>query len=139
LENMKLSKRIRFGRISYLTLAIIFAVCTIIQIFIAGLAIFVNPVNWTKHFLFVHLFGFNTPLFMLVMAFIGRMPRWAYWQIFGLLVCIFSMYFTANSRGAFPWAGAAHPVIATLLFILSLTIVIKTWHLIFKKSSEKEK
>jgi hypothetical protein len=133
MEKKKLPNRIKFGRISFLVLAVIFALCIVTQIFLAGLATFVHPLNWARHSTLVHIFGFNIPIFMLVTAFIGSMARLAYWQIFGLLVLVFSMYFTANFTSVVPWISAAHPVIAMLLFVLSFNIVIKTWKLYFSR------
>lgn len=131
--------RIRVGRIIYLTLAIIFTLCIIAQVFFAGMAIFLYPVDWTKHMMFVHLFGFNLPILMLIVAYVGAFPRWAYWQLFGILIAIFLMYFTANIGAALSWLGTIHPVIAIMLFVLSCSIVSKTWKLIFKhKKSESE-
>lgn len=85
-----------FSKYMFLLLAIAFAVCVFVQIYIAGIAIFVDVSAWIKHMTFVHLFGFNVPFFMLIFAIIGRMPRWAYWQMFGLFFTVFLMYFTAN-------------------------------------------
>jgi uncharacterized membrane protein YhaH (DUF805 family) len=132
------SFRVRFGRISYLVLAIIFTICIVVQVFLAGLATFVNPINWANHSALIHAFGFSIPIFMLVFAFVGNMPRFAYWQIFGMLGLVFAMYFTANITSALPWAAAAHPVIAMLLFILSLVIVSKMWRFIFNKKNSKQ-
>lgn len=127
--------RIRVGRMTYLILAILFTICILVQLYLAGIAIFMDSAVWMKHMMFVHLFGFNVPIFMLVFAFVGAMPRWAYWQLFGIFVSIFLMYFTANMRTAFPWIGPMHVVIAVLLLVLSCSIVIKTWAL-FKTKTE---
>jgi hypothetical protein len=136
MEKNNHSKRIQFGRFSYSLLAIIFAVCIVTQIFLAGLATFVHPMNWAKHSTLVHIFGFNIPIFMLFTAFIGSMPRWAYYQIGGLLGLIFAMYLTANFTAIVPWIAAAHPVIAMLLFVLAFIIVLKTWRLVFNQNKK---
>ena len=60
-----MTARIRVGRIIYFILASLFALCTMAQFFFAGSAIFMDPVEWRKHVTFVHLFGFNIPIFML--------------------------------------------------------------------------
>ncbi|MBT2217460.1 hypothetical protein F3157_11585 [Virgibacillus dakarensis] len=127
----------RIGQTIYFVLALLFLLCIMIQIFLAGLAIFANPVHWIKHTMFIHLFGFNIPLFMLLSAYIGRMPRWSYWSIFGMFVSVFLMYFTANMSAQFPWIAAAHPVVAMLLFIISLVTVLTTWKLIVSSASKK--
>ena len=135
---MKVKKnRIHIGRLIYFTLAIIFMLCTIAQIYLAGMAIFQNPAVWMKHMMFVHFFGFNLPLLMLIFAFIGALPRWAYWHLFGIFVSIFLMYFTANITSAMPWLGSMHPVIAILLIILSCSIVLNTWRLIKNNNTER--
>lgn len=129
--------RIRVGRNGYFILASLFALCIIIQFFFAGTAIFMYPVDWQKHVMFVHLFGFNLPIFMLLFAFIGRLPRLAYWQTFGILAGIFFMYFTANIRGQFPWAATLHPVFGILLFLLSSYTVVKSWQSIYNNKKLK--
>lgn len=134
----KINQRVRIGRIVYLVLAIIFALSVAAQIFFAGMAIFISPANWMKHMTFVHLFGFNIPIFMLAFAVIGALPRWAYWQLLGILISIFLMYFTANISADLPWFGSMHPVLGVLLFVLSCTIVSKVWKFTFyNKNSQK--
>lgn len=134
----KLNQRVCIGRIVYLVLAIIFALSVATQIFFAGMAIFISPVNWMKHMTFVHLFGFNIPIFMLVFAFIGALPRWAYWQLLGTLISIFLLYFTANISTNLPWFGAMHPVFGVLLFVLSYKMVSKTWKFIFDNKNNQK-
>ena len=94
-----MTTRIRVGRIIYFILASVFALCTMTQFFFAGSAIFMDPVEWRKHVTLVHLFGFNIPIFMLLFAFIGSLPRTVYLQILGIMIGIFFMYFTVNFRG----------------------------------------
>ena len=64
----------RFSRIAYAALAWLFVACVVCQVFLAGMAIFVDPLNWVRHVGFVHLFG-ELPLVMLLLAFAGRMPK----------------------------------------------------------------
>jgi Family of unknown function (DUF6220) len=130
LKNNQESTRIRFGRITFVVLAILFTFCIVAQVFLAGLAIFDNPVNWLKHTGFVHLFEF-IPVIMFIIAFIGKMPRWAIGQSAGLFGVIFVMYFTANITPILPWAAALHPVIAILLFWMSIKLVPRAWKLAF--------
>ncbi len=124
------SKTIRISRIVFLLLAAAFAACVFVQIYIAGAAIFIEASAWVKHIQFVHLFGFNLPIFMLIFALLGRMPRWAYWQMFGVFLSIFLMYFTANFNSVAPAAGPFHVIFAVMLMGLSSFIVIKTWQFI---------
>ncbi|MFC5465174.1 DUF6220 domain-containing protein [Lederbergia graminis] len=131
------SKGNQFGRIIYFILLSVFFLTVVTQFFLAGLAIFVDPINWSRHTTLIHLVGFNIPLFLLLFAFIGKLPRWAYWNIFGLLVGVFGMYFTANITASIRWLGALHPVLAILLFIISYQGIKKTIKLMFIKKGEE--
>ncbi|WP_449538563.1 DUF6220 domain-containing protein [Ferdinandcohnia sp. Marseille-Q9671] len=130
------SSRVRIGRGAYLLFSVIFAALLIIQVLLAGMAVFVGAENWLRHSTLVHLFGFNLPLFMLLTAFIGKMPRWAYWNVLGLLVLIVGMYFTANFITVAPWVGAIHPVLAMVLFVFSVGMVSNTWKFVRKRGLE---
>lgn len=122
--------RVRVGRVIFLTLTALFTICILVQVYLAGMAIFINPGAWVKHMMFVHLFGFNLPILMVIFAVVGSMPRWAYWKLLGILVSTFLMYFTTHINAILPWMGPIHPVLAILLFVLSCSIFIKTWGLI---------
>ncbi|MBW8351269.1 hypothetical protein K0H71_17770 [Bacillus sp. IITD106] len=132
-----INTRVKIGRIIYFILAIMFALCIVTQVYFAGVAIFLDGAAWTKHRMFVHLFGFNLPIFMLIFAFVGSLPRWVYWQLFGVFVTIFLMYFTANIKTILPWIGPMHVIVAILLFVLSWFIVLKTGKLIFTRRETK--
>lgn len=134
MEETKGSNGRRMSRIIYLLLGVLFAIGVIMQVMLAGMAVFINGLHWVRHSMLIHAFGFNIPLFMLVAAFIGKMPRFAYWQVFGSFVLIFLLYFTANMRGTLPIVAALHPVIAMILFAFSAWTVYKTWTFIFSKS-----
>lgn len=129
------SKRKKFSKKAYAILSVIFAICVVAQVFLAGLAIFDNPLNWRNHTTFVHLFEF-IPVLMLILSFVGNMPRWAIGYSASMFGVIFVMYFTANITSVLPWAAAIHPVIAVALFWLSIKLVPKAWKLAFKPSSK---
>jgi len=132
MEKNDTPQRFRVGKISFALLCSLFVCCIVAQVFLAGLAVFVNPSNWAFHEGFVHLFEV-IPILMLVMSFVGKLPRWAMWQSLALFGLIFVMYFTANIISILPWAAAAHPVIAVMLFWLSITMHKKAWRITFKQ------
>lgn len=136
MKSNEVSTRFKVGSISFAWLSIIFLFCILLQVFFAGLAIFVNPVNWTKHTAFIHLFEF-IPVLMFITAFVGKLPRWAIGHSAGLFGVIFIMYFTANITPAIPWAAALHPVIAIVLFWMSVKTVPKVWQMAFKHEKGK--
>jgi len=123
---------VRFVRLAFFYLASALALCVIAQVFIAGLAVFVNPLNWVRHINFVHYFEGLPPL-LLILSFFGRLPTKLRWQSAGLIGLIFIQYFTANVRDVLPWASAAHPVTAMLLFWLALQIAATARGLAFKR------
>ena len=112
----------RWARWIYLGLAWLFAGCVIVQVFFAGLAIFVDASRWLWHTSFVHAFEF-LPFLMLIVAFIARLPVAIRWLTVALYGLIFLQYFTANVGGI---AGAFHPVNALLLTWLALTVAART-------------
>ena len=75
---------------------------------------------------FVHYFEL-LPVIMLILSFAGRLPRTMRWQSLALFALIFVQYFTANIRGMLPWAAATHPVVALLLFWLSVKVAREAW------------
>ncbi|QQZ08628.1 DUF6220 domain-containing protein [Heyndrickxia vini] len=113
----------QIGRMIFLILSILFIMCLLTQVFFAGLAIFINPSNWANHTNFIHFFEW-LPLLMLITSFVGKLPVGMRWQSAGLFVLIFLMYFTAHSNTIVPikYSAAAHPVIAMVLFILSVNV-----------------
>jgi hypothetical protein len=127
------SSRIKFCKSGFALLSVLFVISVVVQVFLAGLAIFVNPIHWLKHTGFIHLFEF-VPVLMLIVSFVGKLPRWAIGQSAALFGVIFVMYFTANITPVIPWAAALHPVIAIGLFWMSLKIARAAWKLAFKPS-----
>ncbi len=118
------SKRIHVARVIFALLTGLFTLCLIIQLFIAGLAIFVDSTFWPRHTLFAHIFD-KIPLLMLLLSFLGRFPvkiRWYSAALFGL---VFVMYFTANIRPILPWVAATHPVVAVGMIGLALLVMVK--------------
>lgn len=128
------NKKGRFAGIVFVILAIAFALSVTIQVFLAGMSVFVNPIHWSKHVIFVHFIEF-VPLLMLLFGFIGRLQAKLLWQSASCFALIFVMYFTANIISVAPVAAAFHPVAALVLFGLAVLIVPRAWRTVF---GEKE-
>ncbi len=110
--------RVRYARLTFRLLAWIFAACVVIQVFIAGLAVFADPARWAWHRAFVHTFEF-LPLIMLALAFVGRLPTRIRWLIAATYGLFWVQYATAGIGGV---AGAFHPVNALLLFWVAMRL-----------------
>ncbi len=113
-------------RRAFLACAVIFALCVATQVFFAGLAVFVTPAHWARHISFVHVFEF-VPLVMLILSAIGRLPVRLRWLSAGMFFLVYAQYFTANIRGQLPYISALHPVVALLIFWVSLRVVQEAW------------
>lgn len=125
------SRRIRVSRLLFLVLAWSLVACIVVQTLFAGMAIFNDPGHWSKHVSFVHFFEF-IPLFMLLFAFMGRLPKGTGWLSFALFFLIYLQYMTAHLKGA----GALHPVMALALIVLSLFVAKRAYRCCFRSFSQ---
>lgn len=116
----------RFVHLAFLGAASILTVCVIIQVFFAGMAVFVSPTHWAQHTSFIHIFEY-VPLIMLLLSFAGRLPARLRWLSAALFVSIVVQYATANVGGSAPFAAAAHPVVAMVIFWLSVKTTLAAW------------
>lgn len=116
-----LSGGVRAARMAFAVLSAAFALCITAQVFLAGMSIFVDPSHWAHHSSFVHWIGF-VPLLMLAVGFAGKVPARLRWYSAALFALIYAMYATANIGGIQPWIAAAHPVLAMIIFWLSIRV-----------------
>lgn len=110
----KAKRLIPAARAVYLAMAWLFAGCVAYQVFLAGLAVFVHPVNWGRHVQFVHVFEL-IPVILIAAAFAGRAPkgRGFYLRPLLLFLLIGLQYGLARSGTAL---AALHAVNALLIF-----------------------
>lgn len=120
----RLSGHVRWARRGFVLLSGLFAICVVIQVFIAGMAVFVDPANWSLHTTFIHVFEL-LPFVMLVVAFIGRLPRTLKLLPVGLWVLIMVQYATASLFGSL--VAAIHPVNALVIFWLAVITTRRAW------------
>jgi len=111
---------------AYWALAWAFVVCVGVQVFLAGMAVFVDALNWVRHVNFVHYFEL-VPALMVVLAFVAGMPRGEglYLRPVILLFLTGMQYYFAGS-GRTPLA-ALHPVNALVIFWLAMTHATAVW------------
>lgn len=117
-----------WSRATFAVLAGGFAVCLVVQVLLAGLAVFADPRYWTHHVRFVHVFEL-LPIAMALIALAGRLPRHLAWQSAGLFGLVFLMYFTANMRSVAPFVAALHPVLAVVLVLVATEVARQAWAL----------
>ena len=121
----------RGSRWAYLALAWVLVGCVVVQVFFAGLAIFVDPADWAWHTNFIHAFEF-LPVLMLPLAFLGRLPSLLRWLTGLLWVQIMFQYASANSGGTL---GALHPVNAMLFFWVAVTLALRAGRAVHRVAS----
>ncbi|TMV49940.1 hypothetical protein FE783_10210 [Paenibacillus mesophilus] len=100
----------------------IFAGAVLIQIFFAGLALFVNSSHWTYHEEFANYLSF-LPIIIFALTFIGKHSRRLRLHTAALIGMIIVMVMTGVFSSQIGILSAFHPVIAVFLFYRSLVIL----------------
>ncbi|WP_152392969.1 DUF6220 domain-containing protein [Paenibacillus guangzhouensis] len=98
-------------------LALAMFICIVVQVYLAGMALFGNPEAWNWHRTFVHMFEYISVILFFLGIF-GKLSRWMIWGSLGLFLLFNIQYYTAHGI-----AGALHPVLALVLFWGSLALV----------------
>ncbi len=110
-------------RVAYLVVAWVFVAAVLIQVFFAGLMIFVSEEAYTPiHRDFGYWIGIF-PLALLVLALLGRLPRRA---ILSTAV-LFALYFLQTALPVIPalFIAAFHTVVALLVFGLATVVAVR--------------
>jgi len=116
---------VRWARRGYGVLAWLFVACLVVQIVLAGMATFVDAMNWGRHTAFVHVFEY-LPLLLLALVFAARFPVALRWLTGSLIVLIVAQYATAHIGGV---PAAFHPVSALALFWIATYLGQRSWQL----------
>ena len=123
---MTRSRRVAWARYGYVVVAGVFAACVLVQVYVAGMAVFVDPANWSLHAGFVHAFEPLLPV-LLILAFLGGLPRRLKLAPVGLFALVSVQYATASAFGSM--VAAVHPVNAVAIFLLALLTARRAWPL----------
>jgi hypothetical protein len=122
------AERLRHGaRVGYVLVAWVFVLFVMVQVFLAGLSIFVGPAGWPRHVEFGHYFG-PLSLALFVLALVGRLPRRAV-LLTVLLMLLYSLQYVfveVPPRVGLPELSALHPVNALLIFWLALSLALRS-------------
>lgn len=125
-----MKSRLRVSYYAYAVATWLFVVGILMQVFLIGLSLLGRQATWQIHIGLGHGLAI-APLLMVVLAYIGRMPRpmkpltWLALVIYVLLadVVIFM-------RDSAPLVAAFHPVLAVVLFGITGFLAIRTWRLV---------
>jgi hypothetical protein len=118
------------ARTAYAVGAWLFLAVVLVQVFLAGLGLFVGPTGWTGHKALGHWIGL-VPALLLVPAWVGRLPRPAV----GLAALLLGVYLVqaelfAAVRAQVPVLAALHPVLALVLFTVGVAVARHAWVLV---------
>jgi mercuric ion transport protein len=117
-------RRTRWSRHGYVGLMALFAACVLVQIYVAGMAVFIDPTNWRLHAGFVHVFEL-VPVPLLVVAYLGGLPRPLKWTPVVLYLLVGVQYATAHQFGTY--IAAIHPVNAVMIFAVAAGATKRAW------------
>ena len=122
------STRVRWTRRGFVLSGGAFVVGVLIQIYIAGMAVFIDPANWSLHASFVHIIEW-LPLVMLVLAFLGGLSRELKLLPVVLFMLIIVQYATAlGFRGTL--VAAIHPVNAVVIVGIAAMTTHRAWRIL---------
>ncbi len=110
----------------YATLAVVFLLCVVVQVFLAGAGIFASASWLSSHAMLGHGLPL-IPLLMVILGLVGRLPRTINWLTALLLVLVFIQpWFIDLSEGlGIPLLAALHPVNALAIFALPLYLLYR--------------
>jgi mercuric ion transport protein len=114
------------ARTALAVVAWLFAVCIVVQVFLAGLGVFDSPTAFATHRDFGYTFGLLT-LVMVVIAAVGRLPK----RLIGLsaltLLQIALQSVFIAFRQDMPVIAALHPVNGVLLLVVAIWLGREAW------------
>jgi len=113
------------ARMVFKAMAGIFVICILIQVFLAGLALFWSSAQWASHTGFARLL-IVVSILMLVISFVARLPRSLKLRSAGLFGIIILIAISAKLPSGVGYLSALHPVLALMLFFGAVSLVKRT-------------
>jgi hypothetical protein len=124
-KGRRMTNTVYGARIAYLVAAWIFVGLVLVQVFLSGLVVVAGLTTWELHRSLGHQLGLPV-LFMIVLAYLGRLPRSAKALTWLLLSTFIAMAeIVIFLRGSAPLLAALHPVLALVLFALGTTLAMQ--------------
>jgi hypothetical protein len=129
---------VKSTRIIYLIIAWLFPVAILVQVLFVGLSLFTSQPYWDAHISLGHMIGV-LPILLVILGYLGRLPRRTIiltWLALGTYLIQAEVF--AAIRADAPLFAAFHPVLAFVLFALSMIMALQARTVIrtdVKKSS----
>lgn len=135
-KSSSISPVTQWFRMIFLSGIWLFIACLLIQVFLAGMAVFMSRSWWAMHTMFAHIIGVLT-LILLAVVFLGRFPK-KVWKLTVLIVFLLLMQGMTIHLSHIPnlsLTAAFHPVNALLLFWVATATGWKTWRIVTSQTS----
>ena len=113
------------ARLAFKAMLRIFAICILIQVFLAGLALFWDSAQWVSHIGFARLLIIFSIL-IFVISFIARLPLSFRLRSAGLIGIIILIAVSAKLPHEIGYLSALHPVLALMLFFGTVSLARRT-------------
>lgn len=117
------------ARYAHLGLVWIYLAAIAVQTFLAGVALFGVERDFEAHRNLGYILHLG-PVLLLIVAAVGRVGSRTLWWSVALLVTVGVQPLLPMLRDDVPWAAALHPVLALVIFWLTLTIGLRAWGLV---------
>ncbi|MDR9852220.1 DUF6220 domain-containing protein [Paenibacillus sp. VCA1] len=111
-------------RLAYKAMVWLFAIGIMIQIFLAGLALFWNSAQWASHIGFSRVL-IILPVLIFAFSFIAKLPRSLCLHSAGLIALVVLIAVCAKLPSGVGYLSALHPVLAIMLFGQTMNIARK--------------
>lgn len=118
----------RWGRIVFISVTGLLLAAIALQVFLAGVSIFVSAMWWQIHMLTGTLIAI-LPMLLIGLSLLGRLPRTyllASVLLLGQVFLQFAFIEIGEHAGA-PWVAALHPVNALAIFLVGLLLFQNAW------------
>lgn len=122
------ARRAFFGVVWLYLIAIVF------QTFLAGQALFTPERDFELHRTLGYLLHL-TPILIVVLAVVARVGSTTLWWTGALFATVAVQPLLPMLRDDMPWAAALHPVLALVIFWLTVVIGLRAWQLVRQPNS----
>ena len=119
----------RYARIGFVGAAWLFVACAVVQVFLAGLAVFSVPAgDFAAHRDWGYTFSYLI-LVILVLALVGRLPRREVALSVALIVLFALQSVFVAIRTDYPAVAALHPVNGFLIILVGIVLGLDGWRI----------
>jgi len=125
-----MNSKVRLSQRAYLACAWLFVAGILTQVFLIGMTFLGGQPSLPTHVGLGHGLGLLA-LLLVVLAYVGRLPssmRRLTWLSFGIYILLADIL--VFMRGSVPLLAALHPVMAVVLFALTVSLALGAWLLV---------